>query len=29
MAGHADFIEFLTAEMPAVMARWEAQCLAD
>ncbi len=24
MAGHADFIEFLTAEMPAVMARWEA-----
>jgi hypothetical protein len=23
MAGHAGFIEFLTAEMPAVMARWE------
>ena len=24
MTGHADFIEFLTAEMPAVMARWDA-----
>ena len=24
MAGHAGFIEFLTAEMPAVMARWDA-----
>jgi hypothetical protein len=24
MAGHAGFIEFLTAEMPAVMARWAA-----
>jgi DNA-binding transcriptional ArsR family regulator len=29
MTGHADFIEFLTAEMPAVMARWEAQRRAD
>jgi DNA-binding transcriptional regulator GbsR (MarR family) len=29
MAEHADFIEFLTAEMPAVMARWEAQRRAD
>ncbi len=24
MAGHAGFIEFLTAEMPAIMARWDA-----
>jgi len=24
MTGHASFIEFLTAEMPAVMARWDA-----
>jgi hypothetical protein len=24
MAGHAGFIEFLTTEMPAVMARWDA-----
>jgi len=23
MAGHADFFEFLAAEMPALMARWE------
>jgi len=24
MTGHAAFIEFLTAEMPAIMARWDA-----
>jgi hypothetical protein len=23
MAGHAEFFEFLAAEMPALMARWE------
>jgi predicted transcriptional regulator len=25
MAGHAGFFEFLAAELPAVMARWDAQ----
>ena len=29
MAGHAGFIEFLTAEMPAVMARWDALSQGD
>jgi hypothetical protein len=29
MAGHAGFIEFLTAEMPAVMARWDALSRGD
>jgi hypothetical protein len=24
MSGHAGFFEFLAAEMPAVMARWDA-----
>jgi DNA-binding transcriptional regulator GbsR (MarR family) len=29
MAGHAGFFEFLAAEMPALMARWEALSRAD
>jgi len=29
MAGHAAFFEFLAAEMPAVMARWDALGQAD
>ena len=29
MAGHASFFEFLAAEMPAVMARWDALGKAD
>jgi hypothetical protein len=24
MAGHAGFFEFLSAEMPVIMARWDA-----
>jgi len=29
MASHAGFFEFLAAEMPAVMARWDALGKAD